>query len=55
MKYAVTAATGNFGQTTVKTLSELTDKNNILNFKIWRLFCHGQKTYRQNVMNKQSP
>jgi NAD(P)H dehydrogenase (quinone) len=30
MKYAVTAATGNFGQAAVKTLSELTDKSNIV-------------------------
>ncbi len=30
MKYAVTAATGNFGQAAVKSLSELTDKNNIV-------------------------
>lgn len=30
MKYAVTAATGNFGQAAVKTLSKLTDKDNIV-------------------------
>lgn len=30
MKYAVTAATGNFGQVAVKALSQLTDKRNIV-------------------------
>ena len=30
MKYAVTAATGNFGQAAVKALSQLTDKRNIV-------------------------
>ena len=30
MKYAVTAATGNFGQAAVKALGKLTDKSNII-------------------------